>query len=137
MRWSWTAISGATAFQSCSIPPHQIFSTRPDLLVRDTSDNLLGYEALPVQRDWRSVDGVNHVTRTLDQHSAQYCGSCWAHAASSCFSDRLKILRAASWPDIEISVQYALNCLSKAGTCYGGSDLLLYEQLMKKGSPDE
>eukprot|EP01053_Blabericola_migrator_P005634 Blabericola_migrator_1__5633@NODE_2860_length_2269_cov_271_202997_g1774_i1_p2_GENE_NODE_2860_length_2269_cov_271_202997_g1774_i1NODE_2860_length_2269_cov_271_202997_g1774_i1_p2_ORF_typecomplete_len240_score24_81Peptidase_C1/PF00112_23/2_1e29Peptidase_C1_2/PF03051_15/0_00025_NODE_2860_length_2269_cov_271_202997_g1774_i13401059 len=36
-----------------------------------------------------------------------------------------------------MSVQYALNCLTKAGTCNGGSDLVLYKQFATHGGPDD
>ena len=35
----------------------------------------------------------------------QYCGSCWAQAATSSLSDRIKIARSAAWPDINIAPQ--------------------------------
>ena len=35
----------------------------------------------------------------------QYCGSCWAQAATSSLSDRIKIARKAAWPDINIAPQ--------------------------------
>ncbi len=39
------------------------------------------------------------------QHIPQYCGSCWAQAASSSLSDRIKIARKAAWPDVLIAPQ--------------------------------
>ena len=36
-------------------------------------------------------------------------GSCWAQAATSSLSDRIKIARAAAWPDINIAPQVRTN----------------------------
>lgn len=55
--------------------------------------------------DWRDVAGVSYVTKDLNQHVPQYCGSCWGHSSMSSMADRLKILRNAAWPDIIPSIQ--------------------------------
>lgn len=52
---------------------------------------------------WNNVDNTNYLTNIKNQHIPQYCGSCWAQAATSSFSDRIKIGRKAAWPDINIS----------------------------------
>ena len=58
---------------------------------------------IPAQKLWNNVDGRNMITNIRNQHVPQYCGSCWAHAATSALSDRIKIARDAAWPDINIS----------------------------------
>ena len=58
---------------------------------------------LPAQWEWNSVDGKNLITNIRNQHIPQYCGSCWAHAATSALSDRIKVAREGAWPDINIS----------------------------------
>eukprot|EP00934_Nitzschia_sp_Nitz4_P006481 Nitzschia sp. Nitz4//scaffold9_size221794//21178//25290//NITZ4_001318-RA/size221794-processed-gene-0.41-mRNA-1//-1//CDS//3329560917//6471//frame0 len=79
---------------------------------------------LPDQFWWGDVDGKSYLTKSLNQHIPQYCGSCWAHAALSSLADRIKIQRNAVGPDIGLSIQYILNCGSEhAGSCHGGSVL--------------
>ena len=59
--------------------------------------------SLPANWAWNNIDGVNMVTNVRNQHIPQYCGSCWAHAATSALSDRIKGARKAAWPDINLS----------------------------------
>jgi len=58
---------------------------------------------LPETWIWNDVKDVNYLTNMRNQHVPSYCGSCWAHAATSAFSDRIKIARKAAFPDINIA----------------------------------
>ena len=68
---------------------------------------------VPDQVLWNNMEGVNYLTNVKNQHLPQYCGSCWAFAATSALSDRIKIKRKAAWPDINIAPQMLISCLQK------------------------
>ena len=86
---------------------------------------------------------VNHTTAVATTHPSpspptappplpQYCGSCWAHGALSALADRVKIARSGEGIDINLSIQYILNC-GTAGSCYGGSATSTYEYISQSG----
>jgi len=65
---------------------------------------------LPKNYWWGNINGKNMLTYQRNQHIPQYCGSCWAFAATSALGDRIKIRRKAAWPDINISPQVLISC---------------------------
>mmetsp|Transcript_5325 Transcript_5325/g.7533 ORF Transcript_5325/g.7533 Transcript_5325/m.7533 type:complete len:347 (-) Transcript_5325:88-1128(-) len=94
----------------------------------------LNAKDLPDAFTWANVDGVSYLTHSLNQHLPQYCGSCWAHGAISAFSDRIKIAREAKGEDINLSIQFILNCgADMAGSCHGGYHTGVYEFIKKTG----
>lgn len=53
----------------------------------------------------------------------------------SAFADRIKIARNGEGPDINLSIQYILNCGGgTAGSCHGGSHTGTYQLIKDKGS---
>jgi cathepsin X len=94
----------------------------------------LSATALPPSFNWGDVDGTSYLTHSLNQHLPQYCGSCWAHGALSAFADRIKIARQAKGDDINLSIQYILNCGSEiAGSCHGGYHTGVYQLIQETG----
>merc|ERR1711935_218460 len=91
---------------------------------------------LPEQWIWNSVEGTNYLTNLRNQHVPSYCGSCWAHAATSALSDRIKIARKAAWPDINIAPQVLISCTSDDG-CHGGDPYNAFEYMHKNEITDE
>lgn len=109
------------------LPGHKVKNQFNDPLPHTYVD--LG--AMPDNWDWGNMNGTSYITHNLNQHIPQYCGSCWAHGALSAFADRIKIQRmkrGMGGPDINLSIQYILNCGTEvAGSCHGGSATATYE----------
>lgn len=91
-------------------------------------------EDIPDNFTWDNVNGKSYLTKNLNQHIPHYCGSCWAHGAVSSFQDRIKIARKGEGLDINLSIQFILNCGSDtAGSCHGGYHTGVYELVQQKG----
>jgi cathepsin X len=104
--------------------------------ILDQAQYLVSYiavEELPQSFVWSNVGGVNYLTKNLNQHIPVYCGSCWAHGSISSLADRIKIMRKAAWPDINLSIQFLLNC-QMGGSCNGGDHLATYKAIHEYGS---
>lgn len=94
----------------------------------------LSSTALPESFTWSDVNGVSYLTHSLNQHLPQYCGSCWAHGALSALGDRIKIARGGKGDDINLSIQYILNCGGDvAGSCHGGYHTGVYQMIQEEG----
>lgn len=56
--------------------------------------NYVSSDRLPQSFSWsQPVNGTTFLTKALNQHIPQYCGSCWAHAAVSSLGDRINIAK--------------------------------------------
>lgn len=54
-------------------------------------NSYLTKDDLPLEWNWNDINGKSCLTKQLNQHLPQYCGSCWAHAALSSLADRIKV----------------------------------------------
>jgi cathepsin X len=98
---------------------------------------LLGAPKLPENFFWGDVDGVDYLTVGKNQHIPNYCGSCWAFAATSALSDRIKIMRKAAFPDIHLAPQVLVSCENPDLGCNGGNSLTAYQYIKDYGISDE
>lgn len=96
-------------------------------------------EQLPTAYDPRNVNGQDFTTVNRNQHIPVYCGSCWAHGTTSALADRIKMLRNGAWPDINLSPQPLVDCVTASGTkgCHGGDPTAAYAWIMKHGVTDD
>lgn len=94
-------------------------------------------DTLPANWTWQDVNGTNFLTVSKNQHIPQYCGSCWAMASTSAMSDRIKIMRNATWPDINISPQVLISCETPDQGCHGGDALTAYAYIHNYNITDE
>ncbi len=92
---------------------------------------------LPQNFFWGDVNGKNFLTLARNQHIPQYCGSCWAFASTSALSDRIKIMRDAAWPDINLAPQVLLSCETDDFGCSGGEPLNAYKYIYENFITDE
>mmetsp|Transcript_40935 Transcript_40935/g.92141 ORF Transcript_40935/g.92141 Transcript_40935/m.92141 type:complete len:334 (+) Transcript_40935:138-1139(+) len=91
---------------------------------------------MPKQFNWGDLPllGKSLVTKNLNQHLPQYCGSCWAHGALSSLADRIKIARRGRGVEVNLAVQFILNCGGHvAGSCHGGSATGTFEFIKSTG----
>lgn len=116
---------------------------------------------LPKSFYWGNTNGgKSFLTKMLNQHIPQYCGSCWAHSGMSALADRIKIAQHQQegvayrrdgtdtdahdddlvvGTDINLSIQWILNCGSegidghRGLSCQGGSTIRAYDWIYKKG----
>lgn len=90
--------------------------------------------------------GIDRTSPSLAMNSSPFPAptknrSCWAHGALSSLADRIKIFRMQNVDedrqpisDINLSVQYVLNCGGDmAGSCHGGSMTGVYELIKSTG----
>lgn len=117
--------------EACDYPPTDLTQVITEPL------KMVPMESLPANFTWQNVNGTNYLTLVRNQHIPIYCGSCWAHAATSALSDRIKIMRKAQWPEINLSPQVLISCERPDNGCLGGSHLSAYQWIYNYTISDE
>jgi len=82
---------------------------------------------IPKHLDVRNIGGRNYASAPRNQHIPNYCGACWAFAATSALADRYRLARGDSaTQQIDLSVQHILNCDTVDNGCHGGDPIDAY-----------
>lgn len=94
---------------------------------------------LPTAYDTRNVNGLEYASSNRNQHIPQYCGSCWAHGTTSALSDRIKVMRKRAFPDVQLSPQVLINCVTANSSqgCQGGDPTAAYSWILANGITDD
>eukprot|EP00824_Muranothrix_gubernata_P016225 TRINITY_DN33768_c0_g1_i1.p1 TRINITY_DN33768_c0_g1~~TRINITY_DN33768_c0_g1_i1.p1 ORF type:complete len:597 (+),score=129.26 TRINITY_DN33768_c0_g1_i1:42-1832(+) len=99
------------------VPPHP----RQQRVVGPRPQDYLRPRDIPASYDPRSVNGVNMLTVSRNQHIPQYCGSCWAFAVTSSLNDRISLGTKGAFPEVVTSPQHLVNCVkNNTHGCSGG-----------------
>ena len=95
-----------------------------DMKTQGVGDNI------PSQFDWRNYNGADWTTPVKHQG---VCGSCWAFSALAAMESRYEIEHNDPSLDIDLSEQYLLSCLPRAGSCDGGWADKAYKYIKDEG----
>ena len=87
-------------------------------------------DTLPKNFSWHDINGKSYITFLRNQNNPKKCGSCWAISIASALSDRIKIWKNASWPEIVLSPQQLLSCSTTGNACQGVSQFQAYKDLV-------
>jgi cathepsin X len=95
--------------------------------------------SIPESYDPRDAVGHDFTTINRNQHIPQYCGSCWAHGTTSALSDRIKLQRKGAFPDIQLSPQVLVDCVTANHSkgCHGGDPTAAYSYILGSGITDD
>lgn len=107
----------------------KVLSPQPMNYIEDSS--------LPINFDWRNVNGTNYATTDRNQHQPHYCGGCWAFAVSAMISDRISVQRKAQFPEVMIAPSVLLKCDTNSNGCHGGSVPGAFKWIHEHGITDE
>ena len=92
---------------------------------------------MPESFFWGNVNNTNFLTHQRNQDIPIYCASSWAFSVTSALSDRIKIKRNATWPDVNLSPQVLISCDDGNQGCHGGDSKTAYEWIFKNNITDE
>lgn len=108
-------------------------------VVSPRPQDYLSMADVPANYDPRNINGVDYTSSNLNQHIPQYCGSCWAHGTTSALSDRIKLARKGAYPEVQLSVQDLVNCVSanSSNGCHGGDPTAAYSYVLANGQVDK
>ena len=95
------------------------------------SINANSLDLLPDYFNWMDYNGEDWTTIAKDQGN---CGSCWNFAANGALESIINIREGNPKLDVDLSEQYVLSCLSRAGSCNGGYAYSAFKYMQRNDS---
>jgi len=81
--------------------------------------------------NWMDYEGQDWTTPAMDQGD---CGSCWLCAALGILESIINIKEGNAELDLDLSEQYVLSCLPRAGSCKGGWSWVAFVYILSNAS---
>jgi C1A family cysteine protease len=101
---------------------------------KDASTKPAIIDDLPDYFSWRDYEGKDWTTPAKNQLWPHPCGSCWAHAVTATIESIINIREGNADLNVDLSEQYLLSCLPRAGDCFGGSPYAAFYYIMSNRS---
>jgi len=132
----WFSLACKFPDGSHSVRQHKMAKLSNDPIPHEASRDW----TLPVDWDWRNIDGIDYTTPVRNQHLPHYCGSCVAFSVTSTLQDRLQAFaywqKLPVWPYVVLSPQFIIDC-RLGGDCNGGAFMFMFFELMHVGIMEE
>ncbi|RLF26641.1 MAG: hypothetical protein DRN01_04295 [Thermoplasmata archaeon] len=131
MHYSFNSSSNTTGQNQAMYPVMQFIPKTPSWLKPEEKDEDNKNCGLPPEFNWRTYGGRDWTTPAKNQGG---CGSCWAFAAVGALESVINIANFDAELDMDLSEQYILSCIPKAGSCMGGNSYLAFYYLISSSN---
>jgi hypothetical protein len=110
---------------------YRLMKERPIPLDVDVSNWKPTVIDTPDYFNWMDYEGKDWTTQAKDQNP---CGGCWLFAAVGALESILNVREGKADLDVDLSEQYVLSCLPRAGNCIGGEPYPAFYYIMSNKS---
>ena len=99
------------------------------------AQNIVLHNEIPEYFSWKDYNGKDWTTPAKDQYQYSLCADCCIFSGIGIIESVIKIREGYADFNPDLSEQYVLSCLPKAGGCKGTCDVYMYEYIIDEG-PD-